>query len=369
MPVLHAEQIQKSNYCVELYGHNTNFKFEAPPLLLDQNIGLATLKQNNDLLNTEIVRKLTEQMDYYSTAFGMDDMAYILFTDKICNAIYNDANKVCLFKYAILKHKGYAVLLGYTQTTLTVYGKLGFKVLNAIYVDHLKLTYTDLTFSQQVKPKAENLYEEVVNTGRAFLMNEHRAPYYNAKKTKYSFHFEFEDFDYYFKGNVNQSLVEYYRELPDVEFSEVYLNYQLSDHSKNGLINALKEAVSNMDQTKAIDFILKFTQETFTYKNDAETLGKEKFSFPEEVLANRYSDCEDKSILFAYLSKEVLRVPSVALLYYYKNHLNVAVAYNHKTSYNFIYKNQKYLVCEPSGCGFAPGQNAYDVSKASIINW
>ncbi len=353
---------------VDLYGHKISIAFQKPQRNIAQPLQQAQIENYLNQVSASKIEEVLSQMDAVSQKFGMDDMAYLLFANKVAQKIYPDFYEQSLFKYQLLKQKGYRVILGYSVDFLTVYANLDFKVHNVAFVEHAGFTYTDLSFAQQLETCQEQLFE-VPKNGRAVTMNETRPPFFEALSKPYSVHFEYEGMSYHFQGLLNQSLVQYYRELPAIEFGQVYLNYQMSGLSKGSLINALKQATNHMFPAKQIDFLLQFAQTAFPYKKDIDAIGIEKFAFPEEVLANQYADCEDKSVLFAYLAKEVLDLPSVALIYYVDNHLNVGVAFNHKSAYNFIYNNQKYLVCEPSGLGFKPGDNVYDVQKASIVSW
>lgn len=353
---------------INLYGHNIQFKYDAPNFDFKIPFNSFGLSANIGILKGSNIAGLVSQLDSISINLGLDDISYLLFVDKVSKSVYPDILRQGLFKYALLKTKGYRILLGYSQDYLTVYGHLDFKVHNVAFVNYDKFIFTDISFLQNLEPCEELLLETSLE-GRAITMNDNRPPLFNALTQQYDFHFEYEGMQYNFKGMFNQSLVSYYRELPAIEFGQVYLNYKFSEQAKSSLISSLKLATKNMFPSKQIDFLLQFAQTAFRYKTDYESMGIEKFAFPEEVLANQFADCEDKSVLFAYLAKEVLDLPSVALIYYIENHLNVGVAFNHKSAYNFIYNNQKYLVCEPSGLGFKPGENIYDLNKASIVNW
>jgi hypothetical protein len=357
-----------NEFHLDLYGHP--LKFSGANFGSSLSIPFTKEKISNYLIGldqTEIASYVS-QMDFYSAQFGMDDMAYLLVTEKLSLILGSDLTSAKLLQYKLLKTKGYNLILGYSDYQLTDYANLGFNVLNCTYVTHKGLVYTDISFDQKLEPCKEELFEPA-NGGRAILINEKRPPFFEAKKANYSYHLEFEGKLYFFNGTLNQSIAEYYRELPDIEFGSIYQNYQLSEVSKSELIKDLSDAIQGMYTAKQIDFLLTFTQEAIPYKTDLLNVGKEKFAFPEEVLFNQYGDCEDKSVLFAYLAKEVLQLPSIALIYFHQNHLNVAVAISDKTGYNFIHNNQKYLVCEPSGVGFSPGDNIYDITKASIVNW
>jgi hypothetical protein len=356
------------NQSINLYGHSVQYNFLAPSIYLNTPFEADGLNATIAIIKSSNINNIVYQLDSISVLFGMDDISYLLFVDKVSETLYDNIFKQRLFKYVLLQSKGYRVMLGYSEDNLTVYGHLDFKVHNVAFVIFDKFVFTDLSFLQNLEPCHEALLA-TPKGGRAITMNDSRPPMFNAIAKQYRVHFEYEGMQYNFKGMLNQSLVSYYRELPAIEFGQVYLNYKFSDQAQNSLIMELKLATNNMFPAKQVDFLLQFAQAAFIYKSDYESLGMEKFAFPEEVLASQYSDCEDKSVLFAYLAKEVLDLPSVALIYYVDNHLNVGVAFNHKSVYNFIYNNQKYLVCEPSGLGFKPGDNVYDLKKASIVNW
>lgn len=357
-----------SAHTLNLYGHTVSFQYQAPPIKIENPIASHQLHQAVGLLKKSDISGLVEQLDSLSIHYGMDDIAYVLMADKVSKLIFKDHFEALVFKYALLQAKGYRVMLGFAPDFITVYGHLDFKVHNVAFVEYENFTYTDVSFQQNLETCQETLLELPMD-GRAITMNETRPPFFNAQTAAYKIHFEYEGMSYDFAGHLNQSLVSYYRDLPAIEFGQVYLNYQLSDPAKLSLVAGLKETTRQMFPSKQIDFLLQFAQTAFAYKKDAAWMGLEKFAFPEEVLANPFADCEDKSVLFAYLAKEVLDLPSVALIYYVDNHLNVGVAFNHKSAYNFIYNNQKYLICEPSGLGFKPGDNVYDVKKASIVKW
>lgn len=355
-------------HTVNLYGHTVNFSFQKQTLSLSSPLSAEMLASAVKANSDEEVKHLLLQLDSISVCFGLDDIAYLLFLEKVAKSVYFDFFEYNVFKYTLLKQKGYRTMLGYSTDYITVYGQLDFKVHNVAFVEYNHLVYTDVSFKQNLEQCNEQLFEAPIS-GRAITMNESHPPFFNAESSTYKIHFEYEGMNYHFQGSLNKSLLAYYKELPAIEFGQVYLNYQLSEQAKESLISSLKESTRNMFPSKQIDFLLQFAQTAFVYKKDYEWMGVEKFAFPEEVLANQFADCEDKSVLFAYLAKEVLDLPSVALIYYVDNHLNVGVAFNHKSAYNFIYNNQKYLVCEPSGFGFKPGDNVYDLKKASIVKW
>ena len=354
---------------LDLYGHKLYFSADFPKLSSNNIIDKDRIASDLGQFGQAFAIDLLDDLNRYSEEFLMDDMAFMLMSRKLALEVYKNEYQASVFLYHILKLKHYDVILGYSNQQTTVYGQLGFKVFNAIEVNLGNKTYTDLAFAQKRNPITEEIFEVPVSMGRAILINENRPPLFNATSKKYKLYFEFEQFPYYFTGKLNESLVAYYNELPDIMFSDIYLNYQVSESVKLSLLKEISEAISDLSEEKKLAFLLKFSQEAIPYKDDMTAQGKEKFSFPEESLANPYGDCEDKSILFAYLAKELLNKTSLALVYFQQHHLNVAIETQGNEDYNFRFKDKKYLVCEPSGIGFKPGDNTYDLNKVSIVSW
>ena len=172
-------------------------------------------------------------LNKYSEEFGMDDMAFLMMSRKLAAGVYQTEYQRNLFLYHLLKLKHYDVILGFSKNQTTVYGQLGFKVFNVIDVQIENKTFTDLSFSQKRNPQTEEIFEEQEKVARAILINESRPPLFNARSKKYKLYFEFEQFPYYFTGKLNESLVAYYNELPDIMFSDIYLNYQVSETVKS----------------------------------------------------------------------------------------------------------------------------------------
>ena len=68
---------------------------------------------------------------------------------------------------------------------------------------------------------------------------------------------------------------------------------------------------------------------------------------PDETLFYPYSDCEDRSILFAFLVKNLTGLKVVAL--HYPNHIATAVRFNDNIEGDHIvYRGQKYLISDPT---------------------
>jgi hypothetical protein len=144
---------------------------------------------------------------------------------------------------------------------------------------------------------------------------------------------------------------------------------EASDEFRSSVIEPLREYVSEMSSNEQkANFLLNFVQSTSGYKTDDEQYGREKYNYPEETMANPYSDCEDKTLLLAFLYKELLDFESVILHFKRDKHVCLGVKLpNRSNSYSFTYNDEAYMVCEPTGRGYKVGRTAIALGRVSEV--
>ena len=323
------------------------------------------------LINDSQVHKLVAFSDEYAEQLNLDGMAYLMLVQKVSSKISKDDETfAALFTYAVLNKKGMDVLLAANEKRMTLYGSTTFNIKNVLYVVRNGKVYYDLSFDQKKEPMNEQLVDlPAITDAKSIGLNKYSPPSLTANAEVKTIPFEYQSNVYFFTIHLNQSLVAYYNDLPGIEISKIYLNYGLSEKGNHTLVEQLKDATAYMSKEKVVNFILAFIQ-SLDYAKDAEILGKEKFAFPEESMANEYTDCEDRSMLFAYLVREVAHLQSVGLLYVNSAHMNVAVeSWKKKEDSDFNAYEMDFVVCEPSGKGFKAGQQTMDLSMAKLVKW
>jgi hypothetical protein len=93
--------------------------------------------------------------------------------------------------------------------------------------------------------------------------------------------------------------------------------------------------------------LLEFVQKAFQYKTDMDQFKYEKYFFPDELFLYPYSDCEDRSVLFARLVKQFTRLECIGLDY--PGHINTAIFFGDETEGTTItHNNRKFSVCDPT---------------------
>lgn len=363
------------HYVVNLYGHILEFDLSSDFYRQRDNCfsGDNIASGVEQLMQDKQTDTLLAQLNAHAQRLNMDDMAFLMMLNKVTNTLMKQESDYCktLFKYVILQKKGLDVFIGYSEHSVTLYGRTNFMVDNCLYIERGTKKYFDLSFNQQHDPEMEQLFViRLPGKSIPLVMNMITPPAFNALQAKKVMPFEYDGMVYFFTTKVNESLVEYYKDLPPINISSLYLNYGLSQSATQTLVKEMQQATSSMTTADGITFILRFVQTAFEYKKDKQVYGQEKFSFPEETIMNQFSDCEDKAMLFAVLVNKVLGLKTVALYYRDAEHINVAVeSWKKGQKGNFTFNDQNYIVCEPSGKGFNIGESATSVSYARLIEW
>jgi len=153
---------------------------------------------------------------------------------------------------------------------------------------------------------------------------------------------------------VNEHLIDFYKGYPtgniDGEVSTlyaIYANAPIEKEIRQTLYPALKKAISGYSERDAVNKLLNFVQTAFEYKFDEEVWGHDRIFFPLETLYYPYSDCEDRSILFSRLVRDLLGNDVVLVLY--PNHLATAVHFDSEVKGDYLMlDDRKYVICDPT---------------------
>lgn len=105
----------------------------------------------------------------------------------------------------------------------------------------------------------------------------------------------------------------------------MYANTPMSESVRQQIYPSLRAAIQNCDQLTAVNKLLNFVQTGFKYEYDDKVWGHDRAFFAEESLYYPYCDCEDRSILFTRLVRDLLGLKCI--LIYYPGHLASAVEF------------------------------------------
>ncbi|NJB82481.1 hypothetical protein [Wenyingzhuangia aestuarii] len=165
----------------------------------------------------------------------------------------------------------------------------------------------------------------------------------------------------------NPNNMLFYQDILHSDFS-LYFGASVNKTTEETLLKQLKLIIKDQNIDKALNTLLHFVQLSFEYKTDGEQFGYEKYFFVEELFHYQYSDCEDRSILFSYLTKKLLNLEVIGLEF--PGHLATAVLVNQNIKGDYIlYKDKRYLVCDPTYINADIGMTMpqYKNSKITVI--
>ena len=154
--------------------------------------------------------------------------------------------------------------------------------------------------------------------------------------------------------DVPKSLMEFYNSMPQCDYS-VYVNAEVNPSVASKVLSTLAPLVNGKGEAEAANLLINFVQTGFQYATDQEQFGYEKPFFVEELFYYPYCDCEDRSVLYSYLVRNLLKLDVVLLDY--PNHIATAVCFNENVSGDFVtVGGKKYVVCDPTYIGASIGK-------------
>lgn len=161
---------------------------------------------------------------------------------------------------------------------------------------------------------------------------------------------------------VNQNLISFYDTYPTSMVDEnfmtrwaMYANTPMAKDIAKDLYPQLKSVLSGKPQIEAVNMLLNWVQTGFVYEYDDKVWGGDRAFFAEESLNYPYCDCEDRSILFTRLVRDLLGMKCI--LVFYPGHLASAVCFTEQVDGDYIVLNgKKYIVTDPTYIGAPVGK-------------
>ena len=175
--------------------------------------------------------------------------------------------------------------------------------------------------------------------------------------------------------SANKNLLPFFSSYPSSEVGgnfmtrwAMYANTPLCEEVKSTFYPQLRSFIANRSQREAVNRLLNWVQTAFVYEYDDKVWGGDRAFFAEETLYYPYCDCEDRSILFTRLVRDLLGLPCI--LIYYPGHLASAVCMTEEVTGDYILLNgRKYIVCDPTYIGAPLGTTMpnMDNNTAKVI--
>jgi hypothetical protein len=300
----------------------------------------------------------------------LNDWAYAELVNKVGEAIYRGhPNEAKIFDWFMLTKTGYSARVGFNDSTIYLMLPSKNKMYGVSFFTYDGRSYYVVSFSGKAE-KVKTLYSYDGNYAKAKALIDlsiAQLPQLQRSIEQKEMQFHFEKKLYQLSVRYDRNLVDFFNHYPVTEL-EVYFRATLSEELRYTLLSELKPMVEGKSEEAAVNLLLRFVQTAFEYKTDGDQFGREKYFFPEELFLYPYSDCEDRSILFAYLVKNLLGLEVVGIDY--PGHVATAVQFKGKVNGNAIlYQNKRYVISDPTYINARAGMvmPQFKNTKAKVI--
>lgn len=303
--------------------------------------------------------------------YKLCDWAYLMFLDELSRQYCDDSNSATMLMAFIYCQSGYQMRLATDGNRLIMmYGSRNL-IYNKSYLSMNGLKfypYGELPQSISIcnaKFEGETPMSLQMTTEQS--LGEGLSPKREIRSKRYS--------EMVVTSQVPKNLIEFYNNYPTFAIDNhpltrwaAYANTPLAEHTKTLIYPSLKKAIDGCSEKSGANKLLNWVQTGFVYEYDDKVWGHDRAFFAEESLYYPYCDCEDRSILFSRLVRDLLGL-DVALVYY-PGHLATAVAFNEDVDGDAIIINgRKFIVCDPTYIGAPVGSqmNGLDYDKTQAI--
>ncbi len=279
--------------------------------------------------------------------FNVNDYGYYMLVANLADAIYilpGQEQQKLLFSWFLMVRSGYDVRIAYNNKEMalllpsfhTLYGK------PYLTIGNIKF-YLMTPFTGQEIMTYEKTYD-AANLPLDFSVQ--RAMNFTSKPVSKKVSMESGGKTYSFDIRYDPGTIAFYRHYPQVD-PEVYFDAAVSLVTKESIREAFTPVLQQMKQDEAVNLLLAFVQHGFNYKTDPEQFGYEKFFFADELFYYPAADCEDRSVLFSYLVRNLLSLKMVGLES--RDHMFTAVRFTTDAFGDYLtYKGEMYIVADPT---------------------
>jgi hypothetical protein len=294
---------------------------------------------------------------YHKKNLGLNDWLYYQLIRKSVQAIFPKENNTyhTLFSWFILSKSGYIAEINYTEGEVRLVVYSDEKIFEAAYREHEKGWMIDLSSLEKqleyrlISNQKIDIFS-IFATGKPFSFRLNKLPNFTAPDiVSKQLPFVHDNKSYNLDIDIDKNMLYIRWKYPTLKLSDI-ADIPMSSTAHNSIVSELKNIIKDKTNNEALRMLLSFVRTGFEYETDLKAYQTDNLAFSaEETLFYRYSDCEDRAVLFKFLVEKVLNLD--VLLLDYTNHVTCAVLLPQPQGKPIIYQNKKYTICDPTGPG------------------
>jgi hypothetical protein len=351
-PLPIQEDIKKDDTCIDLLFLETPVNLCFDPAIQSEPItqfNKKTISQFWRSMSITDHKGFVQHLLTVKKEMKLNDWGFHFLLYKSGEKIYNEnRNMSLLFVWFISSKAGYASRVGYQSDQIYLLMPSENRLYSIPFLTIKgKRYYAQYFDSQPVKFKKIFSYKgEYPGADKLMDYGFNEAPMITLSSEKKDVRFYLHGKEYSFPIYFNRNIIDFYRYYPQTEL-HLYFEASMPQETEAAMINNLSPLIKDLPEKEAADVLLRFVQTVFSYKTDADQFGREKFMFPAETVYYPYSDCEDRSFLFAWLVENLLEMEAVGLDY--PGHVATGVKFNSEIKGDHVFwEKTKYTVCDPT---------------------
>lgn len=353
--------VKKKTAMLKYYGKSMQFLYDPD---LHQNPGTDNgpnvISAYFEALSETDYFDLIEQLFQVQRQLRLNDWGYLLLVEDLSEKICVTEKEHVLFQWFILLKSGYKTKLAYYDDNLS----LLIPSQTALYgVSYLKIDGQQYYVLNKDMQHIHTYNKDYPGAERIFDVHLDEVPNLPLSLGFRNFVIDGNDVKIAF----NENLKAFYQDFPQSEI-RVFFHSAMTPVTRESLMTYFEKAIDGKSEQEAVNIILQFVQSQFDYQTDQEQFGYEKFFFPDELFMYPAADCEDRSVLFAYLVEELTGLQVVGLDY--PGHIATAVKFNDRVKGRYVeYRGERFTVCDPTFIGAPVGASMpqYENAQAVIV--
>lgn len=293
-----------------------------------------------------ITQKYIERV---SQSMQLGDWAKFALVRQLSEKLHTSADAQILFQFFMWNQMGYHARVGASSGRLILLLPSIHKLYGLPFVQLGGNRY--YIVSGSLATSMTSFTKDFSRSNRALNMELQQSPVFTKKQKHRNLRPKSPSIDAAFEYNEN--LTDFLYIMPQTDL-DVIFKAQVSKEVTERFKQELMPILSGKSEFDQVSVLLSFVQNSFPYQTDQEQFGKEKYFYVEEILHYPYSDCEDRTVFFAWLVRTLVGLPVIGLSY--ESHVATAVQFSAITKGDAInWKDKRYIVCDPTYIGAGIG--------------
>lgn len=291
---------------------------------------------------------LLQQLRSKRDQLSLNDWAYALLIDSFSKQLYTDSRQQDLLNWFLLVKSGYQARFAYDKRSTYLLLPSRQRLFATPYFNFDNTRYYVVSFdSTSTMPGKIFTYDgQYPGANRRLDMRIHNTILTGRTPKSRDLRFSFQSKPYNIRVSYDDQMIAFLNTYPQLDIS-LYFNSRFNEQTSSSVLKQLGSAIEGMGEIESVNFLLRFVQTAFQYQTDEQQFGLENYLFPEETLHYPYSDCEDRSVLFSWLVRNLINIDVIGLDY--PGHIATAVKLKSKIAGDKVsYKGATYTVADPT---------------------